>query len=124
MARNTRNEAEIIGAERERIYSILNSEEGLKRPKAAIKVACIHGLEFEAAKDFLKDMPVEDSAFARAMDIEGPQNIRALGGMVHSGDPKTERQRQLTEVGTKFSVARGYTSEARAAEKLSKFGGR
>lgn len=110
--------AEIISDERMRIVSILESPEGKARPQSALKFALYSDMTPDMAKDFLKGLPVE-SAFAAAMEREGPVNIGApLGGPV-SRDTKEARKAEIAKVATDYSLVRGYiTSEQAAARGL------
>lgn len=64
-------EAKGVTAERTRINAILASEEGKKRPKAAMSLAMKTGLSLEEATNTLTDMPEEKAETATAPKGDG-----------------------------------------------------
>ena len=96
MARNSTTLASVIADERLRITAILESVEGLKRPKSARELALRSNMLPDQATAFLAGLPSE-SAFLDAMSAEGPVNLTsATAGVGGSLDKKTKR---LAEIG-------------------------
>ncbi len=83
--------SEILINERLRVSSILESPEGLARPKAALQLALRTTMDSEAAIDMLKTIPVSNPYIA-AMDLEGAVNVNAMGANPSvAGDKKSAR---------------------------------
>ncbi|WP_424362980.1 hypothetical protein [Methylocystis parvus] len=111
-----RSEAETLAEDRTRILAILESPEGLARPASARKCALVMGLSVEMSLDFLRGLPVE-SAFAAAMQTEGPIGIGAAMGGPVAGDAKTRRLAEIKQAGAAHSLAKGYISPEKAAAR-------
>ena len=77
--------------ERLRVSSILESPEGLSRPKAARQIALRSTMDTESAIDMLRTIPI-DNPYIAAMDREGPVNVNAMGANPSiTGDRKSKR---------------------------------
>lgn len=111
-----KTESEILAEDRTRILAILESPEGLARPASARKIALVHGMGVEAAREFLRDLP-QESAFAAAMDREGPVNIGASMGGPVSRDPKEARKAELSKAAAAHALGKGYISPEKAASR-------
>ena len=102
------SENEIRMDERLRLASILESEEGKKHPKAALKFALHTNMSPAAANDIMSSMPAE-SPFLDAMAKEGEVNIgTAFGQSAVTGDKKSARKAELAQVAEGYAVGRGY----------------
>lgn len=87
--------SQVLINERLRVSSILESSEGLARPKAAMQLALRSAMDARSAIDMLKVLPV-DNPYIAAMDREGPVNVNALGANPSvTGDAKAKRRAEL-----------------------------
>ncbi len=112
----TINANEILVAERARIAAIVESPEGKRHPKSALKLALYSGMSADMAKDMLKDLPVE-SVFVEAMDREGATGLTSPLGGVAPGSPKEARLAELRQAGAANNYARGYITAEQAAAR-------
>jgi hypothetical protein len=86
----------ILMDERMRVSSILESPEGLARPKAALQLALRSTMDAQSAIDMLKTIPV-DNPYIAAMDLEGAVNVNAMGANPFvTGDKKAKRLAELS----------------------------
>lgn len=74
-------------AERTRILAIINSEDGQKRPKAAMSLAMKSAMSVEDASSVLADMPEEKAASADADKGKGDNGQDFAGAMESGGNP-------------------------------------
>lgn len=97
MARNSTTLASVIADERLRITAILESPEGLKRPKSARELALRSTMQADQAISFLAGLPSE-SAFLDAMSAEGPVNLTsATAGVGGTVDKKSARLAEISQ---------------------------
>lgn len=91
----TASASAILMNERMRVSSILESSEGLARPKAALQLALRSTMDAQSAIDMLKTIPV-DNPYIAAMDREGAVNVNALGANPSiTGDQKAKRLAEI-----------------------------
>ncbi|MEH2476197.1 hypothetical protein V1281_002633 [Nitrobacteraceae bacterium AZCC 2161] len=93
--------SEILLSERLRVSSILESPEGIARPKAALELALRTSLESQSAIDLLKSFPI-DNPYLRALDLEGPVNLSSLGA-APGGISDDKKAKRLAELATNLA---------------------
>jgi hypothetical protein len=103
----TETRAEIEAGVKMRIAAILESPEGQRHPKSALKFAFYTDMSADMANDMLAGLPVE-SPFLTAMDREGVIGISAPLGAAMTNDPKEARKAELQKTAAAFGKARGY----------------
>jgi hypothetical protein len=97
-----------IIADRARIAAIMESPEGKRSPRAALKLALYSGLSADMALDLLKDLPKETSGFEAAMAAEGPIGLAGPQGGAAALTGREARLAELAQTGKAHAVARGY----------------
>ena len=101
-----------LAADRARIDAIVNSEEGLSRPKAALQLALRSSMGVNEAREFLALGPSESPYFEAAMGKEainlGGPNV----GASVSGDARAARLAEISVSMKHFNATRGgYTAK-------------
>ncbi len=112
-----------IIADRARIAAIMESPEGRRSPKAALKLALYSPLSTEMALDLLRDFPRETSSFEADMAREGHIGLAGPLGGAAELTPREQRKAELVRVGTQQALARGYISVEQAAARGVKIPG-
>jgi hypothetical protein len=99
----TANASSVLINERLRISSILESPEGIARPKAAMQLALRSTMDSQSAIDLLKSFPVANPYIA-AMDLEGAINVNSLGANPAASDDK--KARRIAEINANIAPAK------------------
>jgi hypothetical protein len=87
--------SEVLINERLRVSSILESPEGIARPRAAMQLALRSTMDPQSAIDMLRTIPV-DNPYIAAMEREGAVNVNAMGANPSiNGDLKAKRLAEL-----------------------------
>jgi hypothetical protein len=119
----TTNNSNAVIEDRARIAAIMESPEGKRSPRAALKLALYSGLSADMALDLLKDLPRETSGFEAAMEREGHIGISSPLGSPSALSPRDQRKAELAQVGTQRGLAQGYISLEQAAARGVKIKG-
>lgn len=97
-----------VAMERMRISAIMESPEGLLRPKAALQLALRSDMASASAVEFLRTTPA-DNPYLIAMATEGPVNIGgSMGATAGPTDPKAARLAEIAGSMTNYNATQGY----------------
>ena len=99
----TANDA--ILADRLRVSAILESKEGLARPRIAQQLALRSNMDADSALELLRSTPV-DNPYVAAMDALGPVNIESFAS-VAPPTPEDKRAKRLTELRRNIKPEKG-----------------
>jgi hypothetical protein len=98
-----------LAADRARIDAIVNSQEGLSRPKAALQLALRSSMGVNEAREFLALGPSESPYFESAMANEsinlGGQSV----GKSVGGDARAARLAEISVSMKHFNSTRGHS---------------
>jgi hypothetical protein len=119
----TTNNSNAVIEDRARIAAIMESPEGKRSPKAALKLALYSGLSVEMSLDLLRDLPKETSGFEAAMEREGKIGLAGPLGGAAELTPKEQRLAELRQAGTQRALAHGYITVEQAAARGVKITG-
>ena len=105
--------ASILDEERARVATILESKEGLARPKLARELALRSPMSADAAVALLGKAPAEDGYFMAAMAAEAVNigtAVSTSGPFNAAGTKREKRREELKAAGHAYSVGKGYVS--------------
>ena len=90
------NANEAIMADRLRVSTILESPEGIARPRIAQHLALRSNMDATSALELLRATPV-DNPYVAAMDALGPVNIESFASAAPSS-PEAKREKRRAEI--------------------------
>lgn len=103
------NTSAIVAIERARISAIMESPEGIMRPKAALQLALRSDMVAASAIEFLQSVPA-DNPYLLAMDREGSIHIgNAVGSSVGPTDKRADRMAEISGSMKHYNQTQGYT---------------
>ena len=101
-----------LALDRQRVADIMESPEGLLRPKAALQLALRSTMDSVSTIEFLRTLPA-DNPYLAAMNAEGPIDIGGANvGASMSTDKKAARLAELKGSMSQFNLNRGYTAKS------------